>query len=347
MKKTTFRPLLSVAVRLTLAAPALVTSAFAQGQTTATLWHGKAEVPNYAEDVFPPWQHGENNDATRRGFEFTVPEVDDLADFHGDISDPKLVLYVGGNYFFAMAPLAAEFEKEHPDYKGRIYWETIPPGLLIKQIEAGGTITCGNMTWTAKPDAYLAGLKKVNESIASGLLVGPAVPYVTNTLAIMVPKDNPAHVTDLADLGKPGVRLAMPNPEFEGIARQIQESLKKAGGSALADTVYKNKVKDGSTVLTHIHHRQTPLFLMQGLADAGVTWQSEAMFQEQSGHPITHVDIPADQNTTAIYAGAVVKGAAHPEAGRLWLSFIHSQPALAIFERYGFEPYTAGVSEKQ
>jgi ABC-type molybdate transport system substrate-binding protein len=100
-------------------------------------------------------------------------------------------------------------------------------------------------------------------------------------------------------------------------------------------------------VLTHIHHRQTPLFLMQGLADAGVTWQSEAMFQEQSGHPITHVDIPADQNTTAIYAGATVKGAAHPEAARLWLSFIHSQPALAIFERYGFKRYTAGDSGKQ
>jgi hypothetical protein len=28
---------------------------------------------------------------------------------------------------------------------------------------------------------------------------------------------------------------------------------------------------DGSTARTHIHHRQTPLFLMQGLADAGVT----------------------------------------------------------------------------
>ena len=96
-----------------------------------------------------------------RALEFTVPQVDDLADFHGDITDPKLVLYVGGNYFFAMAPLVAAFEKQHPEYKGSIYWETIPPGLLVKQIEAGGTITSGNMTWTAKPDAYLAGLKKV------------------------------------------------------------------------------------------------------------------------------------------------------------------------------------------
>jgi molybdate transport system substrate-binding protein len=344
---TAFHPVLCLAAGLTLTAPTLLISAFAQDPAPDTLWHGKAEVPSYAEKVFPPWQRGENNDAKNRGFEFEVPEVDDLADFHGDISDPKLVLYVGGNYFFAMAPLVAEFENEHPDFRGRIYWETIPPGLLTKQIQAGGTITSGNMSWTVKADAYLAGLRKVKQSIASGLLVGPAVPYVTNTLAIMLPKDNPAHVTSLADLGKPGVRLAMPNPEFEGIARQIQESLEEAGGSALADAVYKTKVKDGSTVLTHIHHRQTPLFLMQGLADAGVTWQSEAMFQEQSGHPITHVDIPADQNTTAIYAGAVVKGAAHPEAAGLWLSFIHSEPALAIFERYGFKRYTAGDSAKR
>jgi molybdate transport system substrate-binding protein len=245
-------------------------------------------------------QHGKNNDATNRGFQFTVPQVDDLADFHGDITHPKLVLYVGGNYFFAMAPLVAEFEKQPPDNKGRIYWETIPPGLLVKQMEANGTITSGNMTWTAKPDAYLAGLNKVSALIGQGLLTDPAVAYATNTLTIMVPKGNPAHVTGLANLGKTDVRLAMPNPEFEGIARQIEASLQKAGGQALADAVYKTTVADGSTILTHIHHRQTPLFLMQGRAEAGVIWQSEAMFQEQAGHPVTHVDIPASENTSSM-----------------------------------------------
>lgn len=290
-------------------------------------------------ELFPPWQHGKNNDAVNRGLQFTVPEADDLADFHGDITDPKLVLYVGGNYFFAMAPLVAAFEREHPAYNGRIYWETIPPGLLVKQMAADGTITSGNMTWTDKPDAYFAGLKKVDALIGQGLLRGPAVPYATNTLTIMVPKGNPGHVTRLADLGKPDLRLAMPNPEFEGIARQIEASLKKAGGQALADAVYKTKVADGSTILTHIHHRQTPLFLMQGRAQAGVTWQSEAVFQEQAGHPIANVDIPASQNTRAIYAGAAVAGAAHPQAAKLWLSFIHSPQALSIFERYGFKPY--------
>jgi molybdate transport system substrate-binding protein len=305
-----------------------------------TGWNGRAEAPRYQGQIFPPWQDGANNDATSRGFDFTVPEVDVLADFHGDPTNPKLVLFVGGNYFFAMAPLVQAFEAAHPEYKGRIYWETIPPGLLVKQMQAGGTITVGNMTWTVKPDAYFAGLQKVKGLIEQGLLTGDAVPYVTNNLTIMVPKGNPGHVTGLADLGRPGLRLAMPNPAFEGIARQIKMALTKVGGEHLANVVYGDKVKDGTTILTHIHHRQTPLFLMQGVADAGVTWQSEALFQEQAGHPIAHVAIPDADNATAIYAGAEVKDAPHPQAAAAWLQFIHSPVALKIFERYGFKPYS-------
>src|SRR3546814_15109542 len=105
----------------------------------------------------------------------------------------------------------------------------------------------------------------------------------------------------------------MPNPEFEGIARQIQASLAKAGGQALADKVYKAKVADGSAQLTHIHHRQTPLWLMQGKAQAGVTWQSEVRFQEQAGYPIEGVATPAAQYTTAIYGDAIEMGAPHPQ----------------------------------
>jgi ABC-type molybdate transport system substrate-binding protein len=251
----------------------------------------------------------------------------------------KLSLYVGGNYFFAMAPLVAAFETAHPEFKGRIYYETIPPGMLVKQIEAGGTITSGNMTWTVPADAYFAGFKKVQALIKDGILVGPAVPYATNQLAIMVPKGNPGHITGLADLGRDGVRLVMPNPEYEGIARQIKAALEKAGGPALAERVYGAKVADGTTLLTHIHHRETPLWLMEGKAVAGVTWQSEAMFQEQAGHPITTIAIPPAENVTAIYAGAAVKGAPHPDAARIWLAFIRSPAALAIFARYGFKPY--------
>lgn len=303
------------------------------------VWRGQVQVPQYKEQIFPPWSHGDNSDVSDKGFEFTVPEVDSLADFHGDISNPSLVLYIAGNYYFAMGPLAEAFEKRHPEYRGHLYYETIPPGLLVRQMKSGGKITSGNMTWVAKPDVYLAGLKNVQGLMDQGMLTGEPVIYVTNDLTIMIAKGNPGQIESLFDLGKPSVRLAMPNPEFEGVARQIKATLAKAGGDALVKTVYGDKVESGTTILTHIHHRQTPLFLMQGLADAGMTWTSEAIFQEQVGHPISHIEIPATDNTIAIYAGAVVKNAAHPQGAKAWLDFIRSSEALTIFERYGFKPY--------
>jgi ABC-type molybdate transport system substrate-binding protein len=206
-------------------------------------------------------------------------------------------------------------------------------------MDAGGTVTVGNMTWTVKPDAYFAGLQAVQRLIGEGKLEAPAVPYASNVLAIMVPKGNPAHIAKLADLGQRNVRLAMPNPDFEGVTDQIKISLKKAGGDALVTMVYETKVKDGSVYLTQIHHRETPMFLMQGRAEAGVTWRSEAIFQEQAGNAIAHVDIPDAENTVGIYAGAIVKGTAHKEAAGKWLAFLKSAEAVRVFEGYGFKPY--------
>ena len=290
------------------------------------------------EAVFPPWQQGKNNTAAQHGFEFTVPPVDVLTDFHGSPDHPALVLYIAGNDYFAIGETVRAFEKAYPRFHG-VYFETLPPGLLRRQLAAGGRVTVGNMTWTVKPDVFMAGLRVEKAMVKQGHLVAPVVAYATNDLAIMIPKGNPGHVTGLKDLGRADLPIAMPNPQWEGVARQIKASLAAAGGPALVKSVYGDKVASGMTVLTHIHHRQTPLWLMQGRVDAGVTWTSEAVFQELAGHPIAHVTIPAAQNTRAIYAAAMVKGAAHQDAATAWLKFVATPQALAILERYGFKPY--------
>jgi ABC-type molybdate transport system substrate-binding protein len=293
------------------------------------------------EALYPPWQHGANNDAADRGFEFTVAPVDVLADFHGSIDHPDLVLYVSGNYFFAVRGVVDAFGDAYPRYRGHVYYETLPPGLLLKQMDAGGTVTSGNMTWTAKPDVFMAELTASNELVRRGKLAAPAIAFATNDLTIMVPAGNPARVAGLADLGRAGLVLAMPNPQFEGVATQIRASLVKAGGEALAEAIYDAKVKSGETILTRIHHRQTPLFLMQHFAEAGVTWRSEAIFQEEIGNPIGHIDIPVADNTLAVYSAAMVPDAPHAEAAHAWLDFIRSDAAFKVFERYGFKRYEA------
>lgn len=285
----------------------------------------------------PPWSKGMNDPAAGGSYVFRVPDIDNVPDLHGNPCDAKLVLFVGGNQFFVLPRLVAGFEKQHPALAGHIFYETLPPGILRKQMAGGNAITVGNLTVRVTPDVYEAGARTVDAMEKQGT-VENAVRYTTNTLAIMVAAGNPKHIQSLKDLANGEVRLSMPNPETEGVARQIQASLRKAGGDALVDTVYGRKVKEGSTFLTQIHHRQTPMRIMEGKSDAGVVWASEVQFQEKVGSPITGVRIPENENATAIYAAGVVRGAPHREAALAWLAYLKSPEAQAAYAEFGFAP---------
>ena len=177
---------------LILAASFSLTIAAPPGSPAATLEAAAgAELP----------ESGQNNDVDK-GLVFTVPPADVMADFHGSLDDPALVIYASGNYFFAMAGLVRAFGQTYPAYRGRAFYETLPPGLLMKQLARGGTITSGNLTFTVKPDIMMAEQRASEGWVKDGKLAGPVVSFATNDLTIMVPKGNPAHISGLIDLGR-------------------------------------------------------------------------------------------------------------------------------------------------
>lgn len=283
----------------------------------------------------PPWSQGANNPASAKGYEFSVRDIDNVPDLHGNPAGARLVLFIGGNQFFVLPQLISGFEARHPELRGYIFYETLPPGILRKQMANHNTLTLGNLTIQAQPDVYEAGARAV-DAMQQQHEVERSVHYATNDLAIMVAAGNPKAIRSLNDLGRGDVKLSMPNPEWEGVARQIGESLRKAGGDDLYKMVYQTKVSDGSAFLTQIHHRQTPMRVMEGKADAGVVWSSEVRFQEKIGNPATGVKIPADQNTVATYAAGVLSTAIHKQAARAWIAYLQSPEAQAIYRQFGF-----------
>jgi len=283
----------------------------------------------------PLWSKGRNNPAADKGYVFQVPDVDNVPDLHGNPEDAKLVLFIGGNQFFVLPELVLAFEKQHEDLRGRIFYETLPPGILLKQMVSNNTITLGNFTMRVQPDVYEADFHTLADMERQNLVEKPAS-YATNDLSIMVSASNPKQIHSLQDLGRSDVKLSMPNPEWEGIAQQIGDSLRKAGGESLFQIVYEVKVQNGSTYLTQIHHRQTAMRIMKGESDAGVTWSSEVRFQEKIGNPIAGIGIPQAQNITAVYGAAVLRNARHPEAARAWVAFLNTSEAQAVYREYGF-----------
>lgn len=283
-------------------------------------------------DYLPPW-----NPPPTGGVHFSVPPVDAIADLHGDIVDPQLTVFFAGNQFMVVHDLFEAFRQAYPQYT-RIYAETLPPGILAQQIETG-SLVMGNLKIALKPDVYTAGKSAIADKQKQFGWFAESYDYARNPLAILVAKGNPKHVEGLKDLGRADVRVSMPNPQWEGIAKQIEASYRKAGGDALEHAIMDTKVKDGSTFLTQIHHRQSPLRVLQGDSDAAPVWSTEAYFQEQILHrPVETIAIPAEQNVTATYTAARMKDAPHPQAAKDFLAFMRSPQAQAIYRKYGFEP---------
>jgi ABC-type molybdate transport system substrate-binding protein len=294
-------------------------------------------MPTMAAQQAPPWSQGRNNPAADKGYVFQVADVDNVPDLHGNPAGAQLVLFIGGNQFMVLPDLVAGFEKLHPELRGHIFYETLPPGILRRQMEHNGILTLGNLTLQIHADVYEAGARVLAQMEQQGQ-VEKSLHYASNQLEIMVHAGNPLGIRSLRDLGRKDVRLSMPNPAWEGVTRQIQESLRKAGGDELVSKVMDAKVKDGSTFLTHIHHRQTPMRILRKESDAGVTWSSEVRFQEKIGNPISGVAIPAGENTTAVYAAAVLRDAPHAAAARAWVAYLKTEQAQAIYRKFGFGP---------
>lgn len=283
-------------------------------------------------DYLPPW-----NPPPQGGVQFSAPPVDAIADLHGDIVDPQLTVFFAGNQFMVVHDLMAAFRQAHPRYQ-RIFVETLPPGILARQIETG-SLVMGNLRIALKPDVFTAGKGSIAEHQRRHGWFAESYDYARNPLAILVAQGNPKGIRGLADLARSDVRVSMPNPAWEGIARQIEASYRKAGGAQLDNTIMKTKVADGSTFLTRIHHRQSPLRVLQGESDAAPVWSTEAYFQQQIlHHPVATVTIPAAQNSMATYTAARMKDAPHAQAARDFLAFMRTPAAQAIYRKYGFLP---------
>ena len=87
-------------------------------------------------DFLPPW----NPPPT--GLQFSAPPVDAVSDLQGDVNDPQLVVFFAGNQFMVVHDLMASFKQAYPQYQ-RVFAETLPPGILAKQIERG-VLVMGN-----------------------------------------------------------------------------------------------------------------------------------------------------------------------------------------------------------
>lgn len=272
-----------------------------------------------------------------------MPKIEDdrEKDIHGleYMNNADLVVFMAGNQFMVMPEFMEAFQKKYPEVK-KIYYETLPPGLLLKQILAGGA-TFREKQLRGDPDVYASVTSEHMEQLKEKGYLKEYREYVGNRLVLAVPKGNPKGIATVKDLAKKDVRISHTNPITEGITIPTMEMYRRAGGDELVYQVMMMKAADGTTKFTKVHHRETPEALMGGTADAGNVWLSEYLEYEKNGWPIEKVEPgeSVDMRDSVRYVIAKVeKTSKNAQNADKFLSFMMSDEAQDIYAKYGFVP---------
>lgn len=268
---------------------------------------------------------------------FSVAPFDMVEDLCGD-PDADLVVFFAGNQYMAVPDLVEGFVAAHPDVRS-VFYETLPPGVLLDQFRRGG-LQMGSLELRAAPDVLALGPDALDELRSEGL-VERCRPYARNDLALLVAAGNPAHVVGWADLGRPGLRVAFPDPRTEGIGRLALGALERSGGPALRHDVEVEKAGRKEVVFTAIHHRQSPAWIIEGVVDVAVVWSTEGRHHRAADSRLDMVSIPARDNRTGTYAASVVTGAPHPEAARAFADHLCGVSGRDVYAAHGFSPFDA------
>ncbi|CAB1129304.1 Glycine/betaine ABC transporter substrate-binding protein [Candidatus Hydrogenisulfobacillus filiaventi] len=263
-----------------------------------------------------------------------LPGFDEMVDLVGDPLAADLVLFMNGNQFMVLPELLEGFRRAYPAVRS-VYYETLPPGVLLGQLQAG-SLRVGSLTLSVAPDVFAAGRGEMDAARRAGLVGEPAA-YAQNRLALLVTRGNPLGIRGWDDLLRPEVVVALPNPATEGIARLVRAGITAALGTAAAQRVFEEKLRAGSTRVTTVHHRQTVAWLEAGEAHVGPVWLSEARWAVTTGRAVEPVPLPAEANPSGRYWAAVCSRAPHAAAARAFLDYLTGPEGQDVYRRYGFQ----------
>jgi molybdate transport system substrate-binding protein len=175
----------------------------------------------------------------------------------------------------------------------------------------------------APADVFAAASPKQPAQLYAKALVDRPVEFATNRLVLIVPKVNPAHITSVNDITRPGVKLVICNATVP-CGNYARTALKNLAITAVA---MKNVVSQTADVT------QTVAEVALGQADAGFVYITDA---KAADGKVTVVQLPAKAKPLAKDYIAVVKAAHDPAAARAFVATVLSPAGQAKLRAAGF-----------
>lgn len=143
--------------------------------------------------------------------------------------------------------------------------------------------------------------------------------FVKNTMEIATPKGNPAHISSVADLAGPGVKVALCEPQVPcgAVAAKVLENAKVSVQATTLQTDVKSTL---ATVQT-------------GEVDAGVVYVTDVL---AAGSQVDGVKIPASINAHTEYPITVLEDASNSTLAAAFVDYVESAGGQKVLHAAGF-----------
>ena len=206
----------------------------------------------------------------------------------------------------AFTTIGARFESAHPGSK--VVFNFGPSSGLATQVTQG-----------APADVFAsASASTMDQVVKAGEASAPRT-FAKNVMEVVVPAANPAGITGVADLAKPGVKVALCQPAVPcgAVAATVLANAK-------LQVIPVSQEADVKAVLTKVG---------LGEVDAGVVYVTDV---RSAGGRVAGIEIPAELNASTAYPIAALTKAANPAGAKAFTDYVLSSDAATVLTAGGF-----------
>ncbi|MEE1824619.1 molybdate ABC transporter substrate-binding protein [Streptomyces sp. BE20] len=200
-------------------------------------------------------------------------------------------------------------------------FEAANPGAKVTFNFAGSSALAASINSGAPADVFAAASPATMKTVTdAGGATGAPKTFVKNTLAIAVPKGNPRHVTGLADLTAPGVKVALCAKEVPCGAAAL--TALKAAGVALTPVTLEQDVKGALTKVE------------LGEVDASLVYRTDV---KADAAKIDGVEFPEAAQAVNDYPIAALAKAPNKDGAAAFVAYVQSPEAQQVLTAAGFQ----------
>jgi len=207
-------------------------------------------------------------------------------------------------------------------------------GVTVALNYAGSQVLATQIKQGATADVFASADQKNMKSVQdAGLMNNSSVAiFAENKLAIIVPTGNPANITSLIDLAKPGVKLDICNSSVP-CGNYTLQMLAKASNNSTYGSGFTNSVL-ANVVSQETNVNDVVAKVALGQADAGMVYKSDLPAAYQS--KVQVITIPDSVNVLAQYPIGILSGSQNAQLAQSFINFVTSPAGQAILLKYGF-----------